>query len=263
MQIDYNKKYLIIDKSGFDPFTFASAQQNLDITVFENFLEKQHIVPIITEAAFNAGEFTHHSYGPNLFSGTTFNNENPNKVETASFNSDGTLTSAFKSSNAVQIISVSTYSNTISQEQWAGVAPVNIIPQQQSLWMASEHWKKLSDTDKSVVNLSREFSKKEIQFAVLVNDWHLREYLKLEGHSIIGSAALLAGMVLTNTISPQRGTFIYYEVWGKSNPKYLPNKDNNPKEKLPFKEILQMKRVKINKGVAFIHLSFNKYTRQN
>lgn len=244
MQVDYNKKYLIIDKSGFDSFTFASAQKKLDIAVFESFLEKQQVVPLVTEDAYNAGEFTSHSYSPNLFSGTTFNNESLNKIETVSFNSDGTLTSVFKTSNAVQIISASIYSSTISQEQLSGFAPVNIIPQQPSLWEASDHWKMLSHslTDLSVVNLSREFSKKWVQFAVLVNDWHLREYLKLEGHSVIGSAALLAGMVLTNTISPQRGTFIYYDVWGKTNPKYLPNKNNQTKEKYKFREIISEKK---------------------
>ncbi len=242
--MDYNKKYLIIDKSGFDPFTFASAQKKLDIAVFESFLEKQQVVPLVTKEAYTAGEFTNHSYSPNLFSGTTFNNESLNKIETASFNSDGTLTSVFKSSNAVQIISASTYSNTNSQEQLSGVCSKNTILQQPSLWEVSKHWKELTSSlpDVSVVNLSREFSKKKIQFAVLVNDWHLREYLKLEGYSVIGSAALLAGMVLTNTISYQRGIFIYYDILGKANPKYLPNKNNQTKEKYKFREIISEKK---------------------
>jgi len=47
MQVDYNKKYLIIDKSGFDSFTFASARKKLDIWKNyhpHNFMDLTHII---------------------------------------------------------------------------------------------------------------------------------------------------------------------------------------------------------------------------
>ena len=78
--------------------------------------------------------------------------------------------------------------------------------------------------------------------------------VKLEGHSVCGSCAVLAEMVLTDIISTQRATYIY-KLWGQSNPKILPNKDNVTKEKYVFKEILQLERLKNKRGFWVNQLS--------
>ena len=245
MNLELNKKYLILDKSGFDSFSLLFAKRVIDTSAFFNFLETKKITPIVTKEAFDAGEFTLHSYCPNLFSGKI--NNTPDKTEIFSCNNDGTLTSVWGNNyNYIQVISATTPSNSRTQEDLSGYRNSGTYVQQIPLWESSSYWKKISSfqPDLSVVNLSRLLYEKEYIFSVLVNDWYLRQQLLLEGQSIIGSSALLAEMVLSDIISCQKGSFIYYNIWQQANSKFLPNKNNFTKEKYEFKEILQLARNK-------------------
>jgi len=246
MNLELNKKYLILDKSGFDGFSLLFAKRAIGTFVFFNFLETKKITPLVTKEAFDAGEFTLHSYCPNLFSGKI--NNTPNKAEIFSCNNDGTLTSVW-GNNHIQVISATTPSNTSNsrtQEDLSGYGNSDTSVRQISLWESSPHWKEISSSqsDLSIVNLSRLLYEKKYIFSVLVNDWHLRQQLLLEGQSIIGSSALLAEMVLSDIISCQKGSFIYYNIWQQADSKFLPNKNNFTKEKYEFKEILQLARNK-------------------
>ncbi len=271
MELNTDQKHLIIDKSGWDPFAFIFDPKNKNILTPEKiheFLEKCGAVGVVTLEAVQAGEYLH-SYKPNLFSGITSAagcGVAANKIENLSFNSDGTLTSShiLRSGNDVKIISASGfYSRTVAENQLSGTALIKIgqvakIQElQQPLWESSTHWRSVSNSqsDLSVIQLNRDLAKIGFINAItLVNDWHLREQLKLEGHSVCGSCAVLAEMVLTDIISTQRATYIY-KLWGQSNPKILPNKDNVTKEKYVFKEILQLERLKNKRGFWVNQLS--------
>lgn len=268
MELNIKQKYLIIDKSGWDPFAFVFDPKNKSILTPEKiseFLKKCGTSDVVTLEAVQAGEYLH-SYAPNLFSGATSvigSGMSVDKIETFSFNSDGTLTSnhILRSANEVKIISASDfYSKTVSENQFADsvlikmeqVAKVQEI--QQPLWESSIHWDSVSNSpaDLSVIQLNRDLSKIGFENVItLVNDWHLREQLKLEGYSICGSSAMLAAIVLSKTISVQQGNHIYYKLWGKSDNKYLPNKNDSTKEKYRFAEILQQERIRIKSNKSF------------
>lgn len=265
MFLDTNKKYLIIDKSGWDPFNFALSKKSknaLNINKIDEFFRKCHTTPLITKEAFEAGEFTDHSYNHNLFSGvitTTTSGINSNGIGTVSFNTDGTLTSnTLQFNNRVEIISITdVFSETISlHEQSKSLINNEGFLQykktQKTLWETSKYWGSVSKSmpDLSVVYTNRQFQKINLHYTTLVNDWHLREQIKIEGYEVCGSSSILANMVLANIINYQNGTCIY-KIWGDSNKKWLPNKNNSTKEKYKFREILEIERKRIDNNRNF------------
>lgn len=262
MFLDNNKKILINDKSGWDPFCFAFSEEYLKSNEVDKFFEKCQITPVITKEAFDAGEFTKHSYNYNLFSGvvsTTTSIINSTGNETLSFNSDGTLTKSniINSNTLIETISVSDFSSATVQLNGQSKVNNEVMFQypkpQKTLWETSEHWDSISKSipDLSIVYINREFKKIKLHYITLVNDWHLREQIKLEGYSACGSSSMLANMVLADTINYQKGTYIYYKVWGSSNKKWLPNKNNSMKEKYKFGEILETEREKLKNRESF------------
>lgn len=262
MFLNNDKKILINDKSGWDPFCFAFSRGCLKNNEIDKFFEKCQITPIITKEAFEAGEFTKHSYNYNLFSGvvpTTTSGINSIGNETLSINSDGTLTksSIIKSNVCVETISASDFSSATVQLNGQSKVNNEAIFQyqkpQKTLWETSEHWDSISKSvpDLSIVYINREFQKINLQYITLVNDWHLREQIKFEGYSVCGSSSMLANMVLADTINYQRGTYIYYKVWGSFHKKWLPNKNNSTKDKYKFKEVLEIEREKLKNKKSF------------
>lgn len=262
MFLNNDKKILVNDKSGWDPFCFAFSKGCLKSNEIDKFFEKCQIIQIITKEAFEAGEFTKHSYNYNLFSGivpTTTSGINSTGNETLSFNSDGTLTKSniIKSNVYVETISVSDLSSATIQLNGQSKVNNEVTSQyqkpQKTLWETSEHWDSISKSipDLSIVYINREFQKINLHYVTLANDWHLREQLKLEGYLVCGSSSLLANMVLADTITYQNGTYIYYRIWSDSNKKWLPNKNNLTKEKYKFGEILEIERKKAESGRNF------------
>lgn len=251
----------MINRDG-TPFCFAFSEGCLKSNEIDKFFEKCQIIPIITKEAFEAGEFTKHSYNYNLFSGvvsTTTSGINSTENETLSFNSDGTLTksSIIKSNVCVETISASDFSSATIQLNGQPKVNNEVIFQYQKpqkiLWETSEHWDSISKSipDLSVVYINREFKKINLHYITLANDWHLREQIRLEGYLVCGSSSMLANMVLADTINYQKGIYIYYKVWGISHKKWLPNKNNLTKEKYKFGEILEIERKKMESGRSF------------
>jgi hypothetical protein len=204
MGLNIDQKHLIIDKSGWDPFTFIFQKTNDILTPgkIHEFLEKCGAIDVVTLEAVQAGEYLH-SYAPNLFSGVTSivgSGVAASKIETLSFNIDGTLTSnhILRSSNEVKIISASDfYSKTVSENQFSEpvlirmgqVAKAQEI--QQPLWESSIHWKSVSNSpaDLSVVQLNRDFSKIGIKNVI-------RPVLypptgRIGGHCVVPNAKIL------------------------------------------------------------------------
>jgi len=108
----------------------------------------------------------------------------------------------------------------------------------------------LSTEDRFVIQTAQQTKSEYSWTAVFSNDWHLRKQcVSYEGVDVYGTCSMLAGMVITEVISYQKGSFIYYE-WFHQNPRWIPP-ERITRRKLRFGEVLSIERERVNNGKSF------------
>jgi len=224
-------KALVVDRSGLDPIMFSLANKHLTSNTVSDFINDAGIDCYFSD--FCRNEFLY-QYNPqqSLFSEPL----NMNKITDSIYLSDaGALSSSSFNINQLGIFaSQSEISNSI----------------QPTLWQNSPHYKYLSVEDKCIIQTPQQLRSEYSWVAVFSNDWHLREQcISYEGIYAYGTCSMLAGMVITDVISYQKGSFIYYE-WLNQNPRWIPS-EKITRRKLKFKEVLDIERERVNNGKSF------------
>lgn len=228
-----SKKALIIDSSGIDPLQFSLFEKHLNVVEVENFFNNANIDLFYSSACQTEFSFQYPTITPSLF------------VESISVSSQSF-------SNLVDAIYLSdsgVFSQSSFNVDYPKVASCQALSSESSstLWQFSPHYNFLSLCDKSIIETAKNLRNSSETVAVLSNDWHLRQQcLGFEGINVYGTCSMLAGMVLSDIISYQKGIFIYY-TWAITNARWIPN-ESKTREKLKFKEIIEIERNRFRGG---------------
>lgn len=193
-----NKKSLIVDSSGIRPFVFAEKKLRLSSEVLENFTDYVGLDLYLNNTTIKEFFFRYNAQtsifntplATSLLDGISYENSSISLSDTGYFSlTDG---------------NVDQFSIRTSKAR---------INQQNRLWESSPHWKFLSSQDRDVITLALSKSKTYDEVAILTNDWHLRQQcLDFENISTYGSCSMLAGIVLTDFVTYQKGTYIFTRV---------------------------------------------------
>ena len=233
-----NKKLLVIDSSGIRPFVFAEAKLGLSQENLENFSNSVNLDLKFANSTISEFSFAYTSQ-ISIFEETL----------------TSSLLSGKSNKNTSIIMSDAGYfSLTSDRTEQLSIKSSKIKTNEQSkLWELSPHWELLSPQDKDIITLAINGSRTYEEVAILTNDWHLREQcLNFENIHAYGSCSMLAGMVLTNFITYQKGTYIY-NGWLNFSPRWIPycKNEHGIKRKLRFSEVLAIEKGRMQKGNSF------------
>jgi len=260
------QKFLLLDKSAWDPFAWSISNDYLSIEDIKTLWTESRITPLITWEAVVAGEFTKHSYSYNLFSGASYSSNESDYFGLSKKDflclsaTDGTLTPSELSLNGA-LIGIWRTGNNLSEDttyqaflpDFQGVeylvvsytpnSPNNSSKTQTILWEESKYWKKLDEVDKSLIYAQRILVFDTTRgVASLVNAEDLRNQHNIEGFEVYGSASMLAGMCLKGKISFQKATSLYYS-WREIDKRWTPQ--------ISFRQVLEIEKERFRKETSF------------
>lgn len=227
-----NKKFAIVDESFLDPFKFTISSiggSQISSCQFCGFFENHNIMLLSNSVCFE--ELGYSYANGTLFDFSIEDNVNDSslpELKTVYINdSGGTVTS-----------------NLGGFFRW----PIYIFPANSFPFPADEFSRKskLSIPDKSLIAQVKYVTNLPISGShvrLLTNDRSLRKSASDDSISVSGSASCLAAMVISGSLSYQKGTAIYGK-WGMEDPHWIP-----PRE--PFKNVLLLERGRMNDGNSF------------
>jgi len=230
-------KILVFDTAGIEPIRYSLKEGRIKLQELQDFYYTAKI-NVVTSYACASREFTYeHNSQQNIF------------VESI------TKDSCTLGDEGVVFLS---FTGDFSQRPYGDInVPVSVINPQtkttsttniDTLWKCTPQWNnEMSDEDKSLIEIIKDPEKEN--YALLTNNYHLREQCKFEGIKVYGTCSMLAGMVISNTMSYQKGTFIF-NSWLEKDRKWIPNK-NKERDKLSFKEILDIEKKRSRNNSSF------------
>jgi len=224
-----NNKALVVDVSSLNPLYFSLSNNHFTSDLINNFIKKSNIDLFYDDSCYDEFNYNWNNQG-SLFI------ESPIKANEAIYLSDvGNLYSSSDNINQPKISSLKTeFSESV----------------QQTLWGNSFSYKHLSEEDKQIIQTAQQLQTKYSWTAVFSNDWHLKnQCISYEGVDTYGTCSMLAGMVLSNFITYQKGTFIYHK-WLNEDFKWIPF-NRIFKKALSFKEVLDIERKRIDNDKSF------------
>lgn len=229
-------KILVIDSSGIDPISFSLSEKHFSDQIIKNFFNNSGIESYYSNDCIREFIFEHKEQKDLLVESigkTSLTNGGDNEIY---LSNNGT----FSSSSLGEYHCLPVY--PLQSQQ-----PIQI----QEIDSSSSYYKHLSSEDKSILKVAK-YKKAEglcNNVAILVNDWNLKKQsIDCEAIPAFGTCSMLAGMVLNNAISYQKGTYIY-KCWLARDPRWIPN-DGNYK-KLSFQKVLQIERERMNNKKSF------------
>jgi len=224
-------KALVVDVSGIDPIAFSLTNKYLnDSRNLKEFFKSRNIDLYFPSSC--VGEFLfQHCSQESLFVGRlSLQEESIKQAGGSIYLSD---TGSFSGSS---------FNNDCCEiKSFQGIH--NSSPQL-GLWQVSTEYQNLSSNDKNIISTAMMLEKNYEYVAILSNDSDLRSYCQsYEGISVYGTCSLLAGMVLAEIFSYQKGTAIYNK-WLDEDPRWIPSD-------LRFKEVLNLERQRLKDGKCF------------
>ncbi len=218
-------KYLVADAAGFDPIRYSINKGWMMVNDFGKFFCQVEIKMCIPDIALKEGEFSY-SEIPCLFNSYTVTSTVVND-QTYIISSNGTVLpdNIFLNESKFKIYSINTKSS------------------QPNLWQTSEYWPELSLVDKSNIFLAEDLLNSKKETAILTNDLDLKFQSIISNIPVFGTASLLAGMVIGNIYSHQKGTKLFYN-WQIIDPKWTP-------KGYTFREVLDSEKLREQKGQSF------------
>lgn len=232
-----NNKILVNDSSGIDPNSFSLSEKHFNDQVLKNFLNNAGIDNYYSNDCIGEFIFEHKEQKDLL-------------VESIG---EISLTNG-ESGNTIYLSNNGTFSASSLGEYHC--LPIYPLQSQQSIQIqeinsSTSYYKHLSTEDKSILKVAK-YKKAEGLYdnvAILTNDWNLKKQsIDCEAIPAFGTCSMLAGMVLNNAISYQKGTYIY-KYWLEHNHRWIPN--DGDYKKLSFQKVLQIERERMNNKKSF------------
>jgi len=222
-------KALVVDISGLNPIDFSLANNHFTPDVVSDFIDNTDIDCFFADSSRDEFIYNYNNQQ------SLFDKQINRDTDIICLSNTGHLDSSSLNINQLKISALQ-------------IETSNSI--QLTLWQNSPDYGYLSTNDKDIIQTAQQLQNEYSWVAVLSNDWHLREQcISYEGINVYGTCSILAGMVVTNVISYQKGSFIYYE-WFNYDPRWIPS-EKATRRKLKFKEVLDIERERVNSGKSF------------
>ncbi|NTU66811.1 MAG: hypothetical protein HGB08_02690 [Candidatus Moranbacteria bacterium] len=222
-------KILIWDTSGIDPVRYSLKEDQIQIEKINAFYAQAGLKTATSSECVSC-EFTYeHNNQRNILVESIANTSCiSGKSGTVFLAANGDFSYSFYGSSiSVNVI----YSKTEGVSTLRGG----------TLWKNSCQWtSNLSIEDKSLITITGVLDYSDC--AILTNDKGLRKQCDLEGVKNFGTCSMLAGMVISNIISYQKGTIIF-KNWAEKDKRWIP--------KRTFAEILNIERDRFDNGSSF------------
>lgn len=219
------KKALVIDKSGINPWVFSIEKNDILADDLCMFIEDAGIDCYFSQ--YTKKEFSTCNYvaQPSLFA-------KPLNVAT------------IQNYEPIYLSDAAYFSGTSSLGSNLRIVPCEAKQVQAGLWEASDEWKLLSEEDRSVIKTANSLMNEYQGVTILTNDWPLRQQCELyEGIVVKGTCSMLAGFALAGYITIQRGVSIFNK-WRSNEPRWIPGVYEKKRflRKYTFGEILELER---------------------
>lgn len=225
-------KALVVDASGIDPVSFSLANEYFNNENLKFLFKKGSIDLYYPSSCVEEFLFQHCSQ-ESLFVGQLSLQEEAIKQAGGSIYLSDTGSFSCSSSN---------FNNDYCEIK--SFQDIHNSSPQLGLWQVSTEYQNLSSNDKNIINTAIALKENYRYVAILANDLDLRRYCQsYEGISVYGTCSLLAGMVLTEVFSYQKGTAMYSK-WFNKDPRWVPSN-------LKFKEVLNLERQRFNNKKSF------------